>query len=75
MTKRKFLESNGYPCAPEDINENLWFYVDPKGLHIITRKVGGLGHIPWSKIKRALKDREMAKSRKYISALRQGQRA
>ena len=75
MTRRKFIEMNGYPCAPEDINENLWFYVEPKGLHIITSKGGGQGHIPWSKVKRALRDREMAKSRKYVSSLRQGERS
>lgn len=64
MTKRNFLEMNGYPCAPENINDNLWFYVDPKGLQIISRPGGGLGHISWAKIRRAMDDRKKAPSRK-----------
>lgn len=66
MAKRQFQESNGYPCAPVDISDELWFYAESKGLHIVTRPGGGRGHIPWSKVRKALDDHTKAKSRRLI---------
>lgn len=65
MAKRQFI--NGYPCEPTDIGADAWYYVEPKGLHVITSSGGGHGHISWAKIKRALADREKAKSRRKRS--------
>jgi hypothetical protein len=67
MAKRQFMDLNGYPCAWVEINEDLWFYVEPKGVHIITQKGGGQGHISWSKVRKALDDHEQAKSRRKQS--------
>jgi hypothetical protein len=64
MARREFVESDGFPCEPTDIGENAWYYVDSKGLHIITSPGGGQGHITWAKVKRALDDRAKAKSRR-----------
>ncbi len=64
MSKRKFQSFNGYPCAPVDVNDSLWFYVDSKGLLIVGRAGGGCGHIPWKEVKRALDDHAKAKSRR-----------
>lgn len=63
MAKRQFMDSSGYPCEPTDIGDSAWYYVDSKGLHIITT-AGGQGHISWAKVKRALDDREKAPSRR-----------
>jgi len=64
MAKREFLESSGFPCEPADICDNAWYYVDSKGLHIVTSPGGGQGRISWAKVKRALGDREKAPSRR-----------
>jgi hypothetical protein len=64
MARRQFMHEDGFPCEPTDIGEDGWYYVDSKGLHIISGKAGGLGHIPWAKVKRALRDRELAPSRR-----------
>lgn len=64
MAKRQFLESCGFPCEPTDIGDNAWYYVDSKGLHIITSPGGGQGHITWAKVLRALDDRKKAPSRR-----------
>lgn len=64
MAKRQFLESDGYPCDPTDFSDSGWYYVDAKGLHIIAKNYGGVGHITWRQIKRAVSDREKAASRR-----------
>jgi len=64
MARRKFLESDGFPCEPTDIGSTAWYYVDSRGLHIITKHGGGQGHITWAQIKRAMEDRKKAPSRR-----------
>lgn len=64
MAKRLFIESNGYPCAPMNISDDMWLYVEAKGLHVITGPKGGQGHISWAAIRKALNDRAKAKSRR-----------
>lgn len=64
MAKRLFMEDNGYPCAPVNISDELWFYPEPKGMHIVTHPGGGRGRIPWAKVAKALDDHKKAKSRR-----------
>jgi len=65
MAKRRlFIHENGYPCAPVDVSKELWFYVERRGIHVITRVGGGCGHIPWSAVRRALDDHKKAPSRR-----------
>jgi len=67
MARREFVESNGYPCTPIDINDKLWLYVEPKGLSVVTTPEGLLGYISWAKVLRAVEDHKYAKYRKKKS--------
>ena len=67
MARRQFVESSGFPCEPTDIGDDAWYYVDSKGLNVITSPGGDQGHITWAKVKRALDDREKARSRRKRS--------
>ena len=64
MTKREYIEANGYPCDPININEELWLYADPKGLMVVTNPKGMRGYISWAKVLRAVDDHKKAKSRR-----------
>lgn len=66
MARRKFVE-DGFPCEPTDIGSHAWYYVDSKGLHVISEHFGGHGHITWAQIRRALDDRKKAPARRYRS--------
>lgn len=67
MAKRNFLSFNGFPCEPTNLNDNLWFYVDPRGIHVIAHQCDS-AHISWRRIKRALEDRKLAPKRKKKKA-------
>jgi hypothetical protein len=62
--RRKFMHEDGYPCAPVNVRDDFWFYVDSKGLHIITSQIGGVGHVTWAMIRRALDDHKKAPGRR-----------
>lgn len=66
MAKRKF-DCAGFPCEPHDVTDDAWYYVQKTGIALCHRVNGQPGEIiliPWKMIKRALADREKAKSRR-----------
>lgn len=67
MSKRIF-DYHGYPCAPTDIADDTWFYVQKIGIIICGRSSNGdpceQAVMPWRMVKRALADHEKAKERK-----------
>lgn len=65
MSKRKF-DTQGHPCAPINLNDRFWFYVQKDGLVCCSYTSGNpteVAIIPWRLVKRALADHEKAKDR------------
>lgn len=69
MAKRQF-DYQGYPCAPIDLSDRAWFYIQKEGLIVCARAANGdpseQAIIPWRMIKRVMADHEKAKGRKAL---------
>jgi len=65
-TRRKF-DHRGYPREPHHMTDDVWYYVQKRGVivcHRIRGEPGELTIIPWRKVARALDDHKKSKTRK-----------
>lgn len=59
MSKEK--DQHGYPASPRKINDDWWFYEEPKGVYVcFDGRASAL--IPWRKIEAAVDNHRKAKS-------------
>lgn len=65
---RRIFDYQGYPCAPIDLSDRAWFYIQKEGLIVCAHGDGPTEQavIPWRMIRRALEDHDKAKGRRAV---------